>query len=137
MVGESEAQRRYHRHEMQLEHAVWRTEVVRRHQDDQLKFLGINLFEAFDDGDMFRQSLLQIVRSLVADFHQQGCWLAINECKNAFVHVVIASDGPVEALCKCIERPESGIVALSGNHLSTSDDACDLTGQIIRPSDMS
>ena len=121
---------------MQLEHPVWRTEVIRCHQDDQLKLLGINLFEAFDDGHMLWQSLLQIVCSLVADFHQQGCWFAIDESVDTLIHIVVAGDGPVEALCKRIERPEACIVALRGDHFSGSDDACNLTSQIVRPSDM-
>ena len=122
---------------MQLEHTVWRTEVIRCHQDDQLKLLGINLFEAFHDGHMLWQSLLQIVSTLVADFHQQGCWFAIDESVDTLIHIVVAGDGPVEALSKRIERPKTSIIALSGNHFTGSDDACDLTSQTIRPSDMS
>ena len=103
---------------MQLEHTVWYTEVVRCHQDDQLKLFGIYLFETFHDSHMLRQCLLQIVRSFVADFHQQGCWFAIDESVDTLIHIVVAGDGPVKAFCKRIERPEACIVALGGDHFS-------------------
>ena len=122
---------------MEFEHTVWYTEVVGCHQDDQLKLLGIHFVKTLDDSHMLWQSLLQIVSTLVADFHQQGCRLAIDESKDTLIHVVVAGDGPVEALSKRIECPETCIVALGGDHFSGSDDACDLTSQIIRPSDMS
>ena len=105
MTGESKAQRGYHRHEVQLQHAVWCAEVVGCHHDDQLKRPGIHLFKALDDRHMLRQRLLQIVSTLVADFHQQGCRLTTDEGKDALVHVIVAGNGPMEALSQRVERP--------------------------------
>ena len=131
MMGESKAQSSYHWHEMQLEHTVWYTEVVGRHQNDQLKLLGVYLFEAFDDGDMFGQGLLQIVSTLVADFHQQGSRFAIDESKDTFIHIVIAGDGPVESFSKRVECPKSHEVALGGDDLASAQDGSNISRQIV------
>ena len=121
---------------MQFEHAVWYTEVVGRHQNGQLKLLGIYIFNAFHDGHMLWQSLLQIVRAFIADIHQQGCRLPIDESKDTLIHVVVAGDSPVEAFCKSVECPEASIVALRGDDLAPSDDSSHLAGQVVRPAHM-
>ena len=137
MTGESKAQRGYHRHKVQLQHAVRSAKVVGCHHDDQLKLPGINLFKALDDCHMLRQRLLQIVRSLVADFHQQGCWLAMDEGKDTLIHVIVAGDGPVEALSQRVERPKPCIVALCGNDLAGTNHRSHVTRQIVGTTDVS
>ena len=102
---QAEAQRGYHGYEMQLQQACRGTQAIGCHHDEQAVLPGINLFEALDDGDMVGQRLFQIGRTLVANIHQQGGGLAVDEGKDAFVHVVVAGDGPVKAFCKGIERP--------------------------------
>ena len=122
---------------MKLEHTVGCTEIVGCHQDHQLELLGIYLFEALDDRHVVGQCLLQIVGTLVADLHQQGCRLAIDEGIDAFVHVVVAGNGPVEPLGKRVERPESGIVALGGDDLPGACQSSHLTGEVVGTADMS
>ena len=121
---------------MQFEDTIRRTKIVRRHQNDKTVFLGVHLFEAFDNSDVFRQCLLQIVRSLVADFHQQGSRLTIDEGIDALVHVVVTGNGPIESLSKRVECPQSGIVALGGDHLASTNQTSHFASQIISTANM-
>ena len=105
MVGKSETQRRYHGYEMQLEHTIGCTKVVGRYDDDEAEFLGVYLFQTLDDGHMLWERLLQIVRTLVADLHQQGGGLFVDEGIDAVVHVIITGDCPVESFSKRVEGP--------------------------------
>ena len=136
-MGESKAQSSYHRHEMQLEYTIWCTEIIGRHHDEQLKLIGIYLFETFHDRHMFRQCLLQIVRTLIADFHQQGCGLTIDESIDTLIHIVVAGDVPVESFCESVECPESCIVALGGNYLTGTNHCCNITSQVVGTTNMS
>ena len=137
MIGESKAQSRNHGHEMQLKYTVGSAEIVRRHDDDETELLGVHLFQALHDGHMLGQRLLQIVRTLVADLHEQGGGLPIDEGKDTVIHVVVAGNGPMESLSKGIERPESGIVALGGDDLAGANQRSHLTSQVVGTSDVS
>ena len=85
---------------------------------------------------MWGQRLFQIIRSLVTDFHQQGCRLLINEGIDTFIHIVVTGDGPVESFCKCVERPKSCIVTLGSDDLVSPNQTRYLSCQIIGTSDV-
>ena len=116
MMGKAETDGPHHRHEMEFEHAVWRISNEGRDDDEQFVFLRVSLGNVVDDSHVVGLRLFQIVRTLVACLQEQGCWLAIDEGKDAVVHIVdVAGYGPVESLFEGVECPQSGIVALGGD----------------------
>ena len=105
-MRQAKAYRSNHRHEMQLQHAIGRRAIVGRHDNQQFVFTGVGLADVVDDGNVVGLRRFQIVSTLVTGLQQQGCGFAIDERKNAVVHILnIAGDGPVEALLKSVERP--------------------------------
>ena len=87
---------------------------------------------------MFRQRSLQIVGTFVACLQQQGGRLTVDKGEDTIVHVIlIAGDRPVETLLERVESPQTGIVTLGGNHLTTTEIRCDVTRQLVGTTDMS
>ena len=138
MMSQTEADSSHHRDEMKLEHPLWRTSDEGRYDDQQPVFARIGLTNVVDNGDMRGQRPLQIVRSFVADLHEQCRGLTVHEGENAVVHVFyLAGKRPVETFLERIERPETSHVALCGDDGSCTEDVGDAVCQLIGAAHMS
>ena len=138
MLSQAKPDGAHHGYEVKFQHAVGGTAVEGRHDDQQLVFPWVGLADVVDDGDMVRPGSLQIVRTLVAGLQQESRRFLVDKGKDAIVHVVhVAGDGPVEALAQGVECPQSGIVALGGNHFAGSCHSSNLPRQFVGPADMS
>ena len=137
-MRQSKANRSHHRHKMEFEHTIRRMATKGCHHNEQAIFIGISLADVVDDGHVIRLRSFQIVRSLIANFHQQGRWFTIDESKDTLVHFILKTgNGPVKPRLKHIQLPKTCIVALSSNHLTGTNHSSNISRQIISPSYMS
>ena len=138
MMGESEADGPYHRHKMEFEHPCRGVADEGRDDDQQFIHLRVGLADVVDYGDVAGQGLLQIVRTFVVGFEQQGCRLLVDEGDNAVVYIVdVTRYGPTKTLLEGVERPESCIVALGRDDGLGTKHRGNLLRQVVGPSDMS
>ena len=85
---------------------------------------------------MVGQGALQEVGTCVADIHEQCSGLAIHESADARVDIVKPHHIPVELLVQRVERPQSGIVALGGDHFVRTKMGGNVACQVVGATDM-
>ena len=122
---------------MQLKHVVRDVGHEWRDDDHQLVFPGVGLADVIDDGDVIGLRRFQVIRTLVAHLQQQCRRLPVDEGKDAFVHIIVARNGPSEAFLQRVERPQAGIVALGSDHLAAARHRCNLPSQVVGASHVS
>ena len=70
MMRQSKPNSSHHWHKMQFKHSFWCMTHIRRHDNEQLIFLGVSLTDVIDDGDVLGLCGFQIVGSLVVNLKQ-------------------------------------------------------------------